>query len=262
MPASFCGPSRVARERALLALRRAAAEPSPGVWKLAKDQLKRESDGKCGYCEAKTSQVAHGDVEHHRPKTTYWWLAYCFHNYLYACQICNQTYKGSKFPIAGPRLVAPVVATTSTDAELDALAGRLAPDPRDAGAIAQFDVEARAELASIPDPYGVDPESLFSWRVDHTLREVEIQPRDASAEALRAFDAAEHFLGLNRDELKRVRYDTLKPALVMAKALASGRLDRQCERETADELRQMTSRSGQFAGMLRHVLFEVEGLML
>ena len=55
--------------------------------------------GKCAYCESPTDTVAHGDVEHYRPKSKYWWLAYCYDNYLYACQICNQVHKGDEFPV-------------------------------------------------------------------------------------------------------------------------------------------------------------------
>src|SRR4051794_7502532 len=67
-------------------------------WKDAKVQLKKESKGKCAYCEANTEVVAHGDVEHYRPKSLYWWLAYTYDNYLFACQICNQVYKSDHFP--------------------------------------------------------------------------------------------------------------------------------------------------------------------
>jgi len=70
-------------------------------WKSSKDQLKIESSGKCAYCEADTDVVAQGDVEHYRPKSIYWWLAYTYDNYLFACQICNQIYKSDTFPISG-----------------------------------------------------------------------------------------------------------------------------------------------------------------
>ncbi|MCX6380232.1 MAG: hypothetical protein NT023_12280, partial [Armatimonadetes bacterium] len=76
-------------------------------WTVAKDQLKQETAGKCAYCEASVVEVAHGDVEHFRPKGVYWWIAYCYDNYLFACQICNQTYKGDNFPIRGTRLQPP-----------------------------------------------------------------------------------------------------------------------------------------------------------
>ena len=57
-------------------------------WKKAKPRLKAESFGKCAYCDSPAGAVTHSDVEHFRPKSIYWWLAYCFDNYLYACQIC------------------------------------------------------------------------------------------------------------------------------------------------------------------------------
>ena len=44
-------------------------------WKPAKPALKRESYGKCAYCEAPTGVVCHADVEHFRPKSKHWWLA-------------------------------------------------------------------------------------------------------------------------------------------------------------------------------------------
>jgi hypothetical protein len=68
--------------------------------------------------EATTKQVAHGDVEHYRPKSIYWWLAYCYDNYLVSCQICNEVFKRDKFPIAGNQLIGPTVTANTTDDEL------------------------------------------------------------------------------------------------------------------------------------------------
>jgi hypothetical protein len=262
VPASFCGEHRVTLERELLELRRAGKDPRPGVWKRAKDQLRIETDGKCGYCEGKASHVAHGDVEHFRPKTTYWWLAYCYDNYVFACQICNQSFKGANFPVGGPALNGPAVLSTSTDDELKALAGTLGPDPLDGNAVQQFHAAAAAESAGIPDPYVLDPESLFSWSADETLREVEIQPRDASQDAQRAFDAADRFLGLNRDELKRWRYETYEVVVLLADLLKSGQLDAANTRKTEDQLRRMMSQIGEFASMVRFYVREVEDLAL
>lgn len=45
--------------------------------------------------------VAYGDGEHYRPKSTYWWLAYNYDNYLASCTLCNQRFKEAKFPIRG-----------------------------------------------------------------------------------------------------------------------------------------------------------------
>lgn len=97
IPARFRGVKRQLRERALLTARRdflASAGSTfdfltNALWKDAKAPLKAESHKKCGYCEALASVTAHCDVEHIRPKSAYWWLALCYDNYVFACQICN-----------------------------------------------------------------------------------------------------------------------------------------------------------------------------
>ena len=103
----FRGQLRINRERELLDRKLAGTKPRSSVWKGAKAQLKAESAGKCGYCEGKADHVAHGDVEHFRPKSIYWWLAYCYDNYVYSCQICNQTFKVAHFPTQGAALPPP-----------------------------------------------------------------------------------------------------------------------------------------------------------
>jgi len=51
----------------------------------------------CAWCQCDL-HVAPGDVEHFRPKSLYWWLAYDFNNYLLSCPTCN-TRKGWAFPL-------------------------------------------------------------------------------------------------------------------------------------------------------------------
>lgn len=53
----------------------------------------------CVYCDRELPEEHRGDVEHFRPKSIYWWLAYKFENYLLACSACNSAYKGEKFPL-------------------------------------------------------------------------------------------------------------------------------------------------------------------
>lgn len=77
-----------------------------------KEALKLAQHEKCCFCEAKVSHVAHGDVEHFRPKNGYvqeerqsiqkpgyYWLAYDWSNLFFACQKCNQSYKKNWFPL-------------------------------------------------------------------------------------------------------------------------------------------------------------------
>lgn len=72
--------------------------------------------GRCAYCETLIYHCQYGDVEHFRPKAAYsQWsdldlirpgyhqLAYEPQNLLYACGICNQSFKQNFFPVVGPR---------------------------------------------------------------------------------------------------------------------------------------------------------------
>jgi hypothetical protein len=79
-----------------------------------KEQLKLEQYNKCCFCENKDfDDIAHGDVEHYRPKAAYskgdksktlerpgyYWMAYEWENLFYCCQICNQSFKKNYFPL-------------------------------------------------------------------------------------------------------------------------------------------------------------------
>jgi len=82
-----------------------------------KGALIKMQHGKCAFCESQVRHVAHGDVEHFRPKAGftrkgvlvrpgYYWLAYDWENLLFACQLCNQRHKRNAFPLpAGSRRV-------------------------------------------------------------------------------------------------------------------------------------------------------------
>jgi len=54
----------------------------------------------CAYCQCHLPPNDPGDVEHFRPKSRYWWLAYDFVNYLLSCAACNRHRKKEKFPLA------------------------------------------------------------------------------------------------------------------------------------------------------------------
>ena len=58
-----------------------------------KDQLKRETKGKCAYCESRITVVAHGDIEHVTPKSVEPDRTFEWGNLTFACQICNQNKK-------------------------------------------------------------------------------------------------------------------------------------------------------------------------
>ncbi len=54
----------------------------------------------CAYCLRLLAENYRGDVEHFRPKSQYWWLAYKLDNYVMSCAPCNRTYKRDRFPLA------------------------------------------------------------------------------------------------------------------------------------------------------------------
>ena len=83
--------------------------------KSIKTKLKSLQSKKCCFCEAKVPHIAHGDIEHFRPKggykqkddddlgrPGYFWLAYDWKNLYFSCQLCNQRHKKNLFPLKDP----------------------------------------------------------------------------------------------------------------------------------------------------------------
>ncbi len=64
--------------------------------KSVKDSLKKAQHQKCCFCERKEEI---GDVEHFRPKSHYYWLAYDWDNLFFCCPTCNRSYKKDFFPM-------------------------------------------------------------------------------------------------------------------------------------------------------------------
>jgi hypothetical protein len=258
--AAFRGAGRIAKSLELLEQRVAGAFVfKPSVWKLAKPQLKLDAGGKCAYCESPTDTVAHGDVEHFRPKSVYWWLAYCYDNYVFACQICNQVFKGDEFPVhaTAGRWTGPVIPTPAPAAILAGLSEKLTPDGLDIAAghaFADFLVAAGKEKAGLVDPYVTIPDPLFKWVADDALKEVELRRASNTVASKRAFAACEKFYGLNREELKRVRWKTfdhlrlLKDTLLVFEGTGAEPALRQ---RIKDQIRAMMAVDAPYAGMVR-----------
>lgn len=220
-------------------------------WKPAKDRLKKDSHGKCAYCEAPTSLVAHGDVEHFRPKSIYWWLAHCYDNYLYSCQICNQTYKSDHFPISGAFGIAPAMPGALPEgAALDTLLISLTHDPlllTNGQLTALWD----PEQADLVNPYFEDPEALFVYEVDDANEEIWVRSA-GGLRADRAMVAADNYLGLNRPELRSERFVNYAQLEAFSKILAVPGISPTIRTISEAEVRRMQARSEPFAGMRRY----------
>lgn len=230
-----------------------------GRWKNSKPQLKTETFGKCAFCEAPTSATYYGDVEHFRPKSIYWWLAYCYDNYLYSCRVCNGK-KGNEHRLTRTAIPAPGLTSNTSDGQLQTLANSSSPDPLDQAAVDGFKTQCDSESAHLPHPYYVDPEKLFRWTADDTLREVKIDSRPGSSQAQLAFDAADQVLGLNREELRIWRWLTFRTSSSFHRIYRIG--DQNTKDFCLDALRDMVDPRMPFSAMIRFFAVEEWGLPL
>ncbi|UHG94672.1 hypothetical protein [Spirosoma oryzicola] len=222
-------------------------------WTIVKEQLWFETVNKCAYCEATTKLVAHGDVEHYRPKSIYWWLAYCYDNYLVSCQICNEVFKRDEFPIAGIPLNIPILTTTTTDAELEDLARSTAPDPftdADGMPMADFIFQHQLERPYLLNPYFDNPDEYYAWKVDPILKQVSMVPVDDNAVPFVLY--AETLYGLNRKELKELRFFFYNLYDVYRLTLEDTGISLLTRERAEAAIESMKHNSAPFAGMIRY----------
>jgi uncharacterized protein (TIGR02646 family) len=257
--AKFKGPGKNKKDKELMFAKREYLKDSMNIisfdstyWKTAKSQLKKESGGKCAYCEANAEVVAHGDVEHYRPKSIYWWLAYTYDNYLYACQICNQIYKSDNFPIQGVKLSEPDIKATTTDDEIEELVGNISPDPIDINqncTLQYFTSVHVAERALLINPYFDNPATYFAYEADDLTKEVKIISSDPGY--ISHFEAAEEFYGINRIELRNFRYQVFRQFRVYKLTLKEN-ITNELRAEVESQIELMKSYEYIFAGMCRY----------
>ena len=232
-------------------------------WKPAKEQLLAETRDKCAYCEAPTSVVAFGDVEHYRPKSIYWWLTYCYDNYLVSCQICNQRFKKDDFPIQNQRMQKPTITRNTTDNSIVVQAGTIAPDPLNQGEVDNFICLHQQERPLLLNPYFDEPSNYFAWRADDVLREVEITSdlenlqieiivQSESSEIESIATASIEFYGLNRKELKGRRYEVYKHYDIYRRTLQNERISQDIRQRIEDTIEGMKAQGASFSGMIRY----------
>ena len=233
-------------------------------WKPAKEQLLAETDGKCAYCEAPISGVAFGNVDHYRPKSIYWWLAYCYDNYLASCQLCNQKFKRDVFPVQNRKMRAPIIRRNTTDAFIASKVGMIAPDPLNPSEVNDFIRQHKQERPLLLNPYFDDPAEYFAWRVDDMLREVEITPNSENfqvaviiknlenPEIESIAEASIKYYGLNRMELKTHRYNTYRNYRVFRAILEDDRIRPETRERSINAIEGMKAPGAPFAGMIRY----------
>ena len=263
IPPVFIGEGRRKKERKVLKDERSfrAGEKEKrsfdkDVWKKAKPRLIEETHGKCAYCEASFAMVAYGDVEHFRPKSKYWWLAYCFDNYLASCQICNQAHKRDQFPVLGERLTEPALDGGETEAALESWVDGLGPDPLDGGSVEEYLADHRRERPALLDPYVDDPETYFAWEADDVAKEVLLvslpESEHESAIVARVVQAANDIYGLDRPALRTERYTVYRQFRTLKRVEQEPDLSNETRAEVRALIEHMKSSEGKFAGMVRY----------
>jgi 5-methylcytosine-specific restriction endonuclease McrA len=257
---NFRGAKRIANNLELLQLKRDGKLDADvnkvlksATWKPAKKQLLKESKNKCAYCETPTTVVAYGDVEHFRPKSRYWWLAYCYENYLASCTVCNQMYKSDNFVITNAPMKGPVVKATHTDTKLKSMAPRITPDPindADGMPLQQLIDAMKAEFALLIDPYIEDPAEYLAYQPILANKEMLVVP--AAAAHANVVKACEDFFGINRKELLDLRFQHYCTYMTFRHTLTATGLPATITTMIKNRLKEMKADGSQYAGMIRY----------
>jgi uncharacterized protein (TIGR02646 family) len=232
-----------------------------GIWKEAKAQLLKESAGKCAYCESPASVVSFGDVEHFRPKSKYWWLAYCYENYLPACIICNQKFKQDYFELHpdGVAWAGPVIKPLMSDSQLVKLAKEMTVDPvKDSAGmpLKKFLETLKKERALILNPYFENPADYFAYKPILKNKEVVVVPLKPAHKAI--VEACNRFYGINRQELRDERYRHYATYMTYRYTLSASGLPARLKKQVTRRIAEMTAGPLRYTGMIRY--FETKAL--
>jgi len=256
---NFIGSNKKKFERELLEnqrkIKRGELEKHDWVsdrWKAGKDQLKIETGGKCAYCEAPTGVVYWGDVEHYRPKSKYWWLAYSYDNYLFTCVICNSKFKSNRFPIKNSKLRGPVIRSNTTDAFIDSKVDTLGPDPQDELKVGEFEQDHDRERPYLPNPYFDPPEQYLCFMADDVIREVDIVPNPEDPDAERICSAVIQYYGLNRKELRSYRFGEYRKYRAFRMVAEFDGISDEIKTVMLNEIEIMKADGAAFSGMIRY----------
>ncbi|MBI3273087.1 MAG: hypothetical protein HYZ53_29120 [Planctomycetes bacterium] len=221
------------------------------IWKRHKSAFIAAQHGKCGYCEV--SSLNHpGAVEHYAPKsaiqelaaegaelaptatvhkrktrtlcdTGYWWLAYNWDNWLFACERCNSAWKRGLFPIREKRRMLP---------------------PR----------RGMKETPLLLNPFGtVEPSDHLCFS-----RVGQVSTRDHSDHG----DATIQVCGLDRESLRRVREGIAADTYRHVDRLFVGLLERNVRKahDAVDDLLSLGTETRAHAGMVRSIVRAQLGL--
>lgn len=244
-------------QRNILKGRAEKHEWDSNIWSKSKEQLLKESANKCAYCEVPLKAVAYGDVEHYRPKSIYWWLAYNYENYLASCTLCNQAFKKDHFPLLSQKnkLKSPAITKTITDTKINSLASKINCDPlteREGMSYADFLSAHKKEKALLVNPYYDDPEKIFEYNADENLQEVEIFVLNTVNNSAEIQKAVIENYGLNRLELKQLRYEWYDNYITLKLTLKERNISLKLRKRIETKIERFKKPISPFSGMVKY----------
>jgi uncharacterized protein (TIGR02646 family) len=135
------------------------------IWREIKEDLSLISHRKCWYCESKEERSDNA-VDHFRPKSKYWWLAFKLDNYRFSCTYCNSLRKDKIGETSGgkhdhfPLLDESKRALISTDNYKDEQPLLLDPCCIDDPPLLWFDTEGQP----VPHPESCEDKSSYLFK--------------------------------------------------------------------------------------------------
>ncbi len=171
-------------------------EIKSNCYKKSSAKLEEQFAGKCAYCEMKYLATSDTWVEHYRPKSEYYWLAYEWSNLLPACTKCNR-HKNNNFPLINE--ANKVENPPLSDGKLDSSKCR---------------ADSKSLIDEVPfvlHPKIDNPNECFDFKIDENLTGVEIVGVDnvTHYKYKGRGEATIEICNLNRYELKIDRYKTV-----------------------------------------------------
>lgn len=179
-------------------------------------------------------------------------MAYTYYNYLFSCQICNQVYKSDNFPTLNNRLVGPEILTTTNNIELEGLIEPYILDPKDINtenSILGLSKLNEQELPTLLNPYLKDPADWFEWEFDDNERSIRLRAKKNNTTSKQFVETAIQYLGLNREELMNLRYETFSVFRTFRRTLNEVTDNPSLYAEVQEQLEQMQQPSAVFSGM-------------
>lgn len=137
------------------------------LWRELKADLAAVSNGKCWYCETRDHRSDNA-VDHYRPKSSvrgepnhpgYWWIAFDYRNFRFACTFCNSWRRGPDGTAGGKSDYFPILDGSARANDPDDILSEEVPlliDPCCATDVALLWFDETGQVSANPHWAGID----------------------------------------------------------------------------------------------------------